>query len=291
MSTILVVDDEPGIVEVLEEHLQSEGYDTCHAFSGEEALASLAKLVPDLVILDVMLPGMDGYEVCRIMQADVRLNHIPVIMLTAQSATPNRVMGYQRGADDYITKPFEPDELSVRVRAQLHHLYHDTVSELTGLPGVEAVEKKIAEVLANDPSEWEIIYVDIANFSAYNEMIFVRGGRRDDRNGRARPEISSAWPERCRLCVRRRFCRAHGRRQVRYCRSYQPGRESNGDRPAYFLDAINDFYTPADSKQGHIVTINRQGALTKSGLCACASTWYATLSSFCAPVYCWQVGQ
>jgi len=61
MSTILVVDDEPGIVEVLEEHLQSEGYDTCHAFSGEEALASLAKFVPDLVILDVMLPGMDGY--------------------------------------------------------------------------------------------------------------------------------------------------------------------------------------------------------------------------------------
>lgn len=268
MSTILVVDDEPGIVEILEEHLQSEGYDTCHAFSGEEALASLAKFVPDLVILDVMLPGMDGYEVCRLMQADVRLNHIPVIMLTAQSATPNRVMGYQRGADDYITKPFEPDELSVRVRAQLHHLYHDTVSELTGLPGVEAVEKKIAEVLANDPSEWEIIYVDIANFSAYNESYsYVEGDEMIEtaalalksavlsRNGASSPYegdfVGHTGGDKFAIVV-------HTSRAEKVMETAQH----------IFSDAINDFYTPADSKQGHIVTINRQGALTKSGLCA-----------------------
>src|SRR5215210_388359 len=135
MSKILIVDDEPTIVELLEEHLQSEGYDTMHAYSGEEALQVLEKNTPDLVILDLMLPGMDGYEVCRLMQLNPRLNHIPVIMLTARSAVHNRVLGYQRGADDYVVKPFDPDELSVRVRAQLHHVYHDAVSELTGLPG------------------------------------------------------------------------------------------------------------------------------------------------------------
>src|SRR5436190_4435818 len=154
MSKILIVDDEPTIVELLEEHLRSEGYETMRAFSGEEALQMLEADVPDLVLLDLMLPGMDGYEVCRLMQKDARLNHIPVIMLTARGAVPNKVLGYERGADDYIVKPFEPDELSVRVRAQLHHLYHDSVSELTGLPGADAVEKRIEQVLASGSNDW-----------------------------------------------------------------------------------------------------------------------------------------
>ena len=115
MSRILIVDDEPAIVELLEEHLQSEGYETERAYSGEEALAQLDRSTPDLVILDLMLPGMDGYEVCRLMQADARLNHIPVIMLTARSAVPNKVLGYQRGADDYIVKPFSTGDLLDRV--------------------------------------------------------------------------------------------------------------------------------------------------------------------------------
>src|SRR5687767_6713000 len=177
MSKILIVDDEPTIVELLEEHLQSEGYDTAHAFSGEEALqVLLEESVPDLIILDLMLPGMDGYEVCRLIQADTRLNHIPVIMLTARSAVPNKVMGYQRGADDYIVKPFDPDELSVRVRAQLHHLYHESVSELTGLPGTQRIEEKIKERTSDSKSPWSIIYVDVANFTTYNEAYsFLEG--------------------------------------------------------------------------------------------------------------------
>src|SRR6476619_8269018 len=161
MSKILIVDDEPTIVELLEEHLRSEGYETNHAYSGEEALQLLDSDVPDLVILDLMLPGMDGYEVCRLMQKDARLNHIPVIMLTARSAVPNKVLGYQRGADDYVVKPFDPDELSVRVRAQLHHLYHDNVDELTGLPGSQAVENALREVMSEEGEQRAIAYIDI----------------------------------------------------------------------------------------------------------------------------------
>src|SRR5205814_4050088 len=123
-----------------------------------------------------MLPGMDGYEVCRLMQKDSRLNHIPVIMLTARSAVQNRVLGYQRGADDYVVKPFDPDELSVRVRAQLHHLYHDRVSELTGLPGSQIVEDKIQELTSDHSQPWAIIYVDIENFTVFNETYsFIEG--------------------------------------------------------------------------------------------------------------------
>src|SRR3954452_16445741 len=176
MSKILIVDDEPTIVELLEEHLRSEGYDTSHAYSGEEALQMLERDVPDLVLLDLMLPGMDGYEVCRLMQKDSRLNHIPVIMLTARSAVQNKVLGYQRGADDYVVKPFDPDELSVRVRAQLHHLYHESISELTGLPGSQSVEDIIRERTRGSNQPWAIIYVDIENFTVYNESYsFLEG--------------------------------------------------------------------------------------------------------------------
>src|SRR5919199_1979334 len=176
MSKILIVDDEPTIVELLEEHLRSEGYETMRAFSGEEALQMLEADIPDLVLLDLMLPGMDGYEVCRLMQRDSRLNHIPVIMLTARNAVPNKVLGYQRGADDYVVKPFDPEELSVRVRAQLHHLYHDSVSELTGLPGPQLVEDKIQEYTSRDGMTWAIIYTDIENFTVYNETYsFLEG--------------------------------------------------------------------------------------------------------------------
>ena len=270
MSTILVVDDEPAIVEILEDHLQSEGYDTCHAFSGEEALSNLDKFVPDLVILDLMLPGMDGYEVCRIMQADARFNHIPVIMLTAQGAVPNKVMGYQRGADDYMIKPFDVDELSVRVRAQLHHLYHDTVSELTGLPGVDAVEKKIAEVLANDPSKWEIIYVDIANFTAYNESYsYIEGDEMIEMaavalksavqavqdEGEADPNAESDF-----------VGHAGGDKFAIIVHTSQ-AQEVTEKAQRIFTESTTDFYTPADNKLGYLVTINHQGAVTQSGLC------------------------
>src|SRR5690348_17100739 len=119
MSKILVVDDEPLIVEMIEDTLSSEGYEINKAYSGEEALSVIENNPPDLVLLDLMLPGMDGYEVCRQMQRDARFSHIPVIMLTAKSAIADRVSGYDRGADDYITKPFDPDELLIRVRAQI----------------------------------------------------------------------------------------------------------------------------------------------------------------------------
>lgn len=170
MSRILVVDDEPLIVEMIEETLISDGHEILKAYSGEEALQKVDAELPDLVLLDLMLPGMDGYEVCRHMQRDARLNHIPVIMLTAKSAISDRVAGYERGADDYITKPFDADELLLRVRAQLQHLVKEDSSSLTGLPGSKAVELEIEDRTSDPDEEWSIIYIDIDRLTPYNEV-------------------------------------------------------------------------------------------------------------------------
>ena len=170
MSRILVVDDEPLIVEMIEETLIGDGHEVFKAYSGEEALQRANDEMPDLVLLDLMLPGMDGYQVSRQMQGDARLNHIPIIMLTARSAVSDRVAGYEGGADDYITKPFDADELLLRVRAQLQHLNREDRSELTGLPGSRVVQEEIEERTSNPDEPWSIIYIDIDRFTAYNEV-------------------------------------------------------------------------------------------------------------------------
>jgi len=117
--TILVVDDESHIVELVKFNLEKEGYHVITAENGKEA-AEMAKMKkPDLIILDVMLPEMDGYEVCRIIQKDSEISDTPIIMLTAKCEEIDKVLGLEIGADDYVTKPFSPRELLARVKARL----------------------------------------------------------------------------------------------------------------------------------------------------------------------------
>ena len=113
---VLVVDDEPMVREVLERYLRNEGFDVSTAEDGPEALATFASDEPDLVLLDLMLPQIDGYEVFRRMRATAET---PVIMLTARGEETDRVVGLELGADDYVTKPFSPREVVARVRAVL----------------------------------------------------------------------------------------------------------------------------------------------------------------------------
>jgi two-component system response regulator MprA len=128
MTTILVVDDDPKICSVLRRGLRFEGYDVHVAEDGPQALEIARQEPPDLVLLDVMLPGMDGLEVCRRLR---RGTSMPILMLTARDAVPDRIAGLDSGADDYLVKPFDFDELLARIRALLRRVQPSDEAILT----------------------------------------------------------------------------------------------------------------------------------------------------------------
>lgn len=113
---ILVVDDEEDIRELVRFNLSREGYDVICVATGEEGLTAAKDSVPDLIVLDLMLPGVDGLDVCKILKADLKTRHIPIVMLTAKGEEADIVTGLELGADDYVTKPFSPRVLTARIK-------------------------------------------------------------------------------------------------------------------------------------------------------------------------------
>ena len=159
---VLVVEDEPDIRDLLAFHLEREGYLVTRASTGAEALRQLRATAPDLVILDLMLPEMDGLEVCRRLRADAGTAALPVIMLTAKGDEVDRVVGLEIGADDYIVKPFSPKELLARVRAVLRRSRAPEAGTLLAVGGI-ALDSATHQVsvggqpLALTPKEFDLL--------------------------------------------------------------------------------------------------------------------------------------
>jgi signal transduction histidine kinase len=118
-SKILIVDDAVDTVELLRKRFQAEGYETAEAYNGEEGLQKVPEFNPDLIVLDIMMPKIDGYEVCQRLKADENTKYIPILMLTAKGEVEDKIKGLDIGADDYLSKPFEYKELSARARSLL----------------------------------------------------------------------------------------------------------------------------------------------------------------------------
>ncbi len=116
---ILIVDDEPDLAETIQMNLEMEGYECLVAYDGNRGLERARKENPDLIILDVMLPGMNGYKVCRLLKFDEKYKRIPIIMLTAEAQEQDRRLGEQTGADYYMTKPFSADKLLAKIKEYL----------------------------------------------------------------------------------------------------------------------------------------------------------------------------
>jgi two-component system phosphate regulon response regulator PhoB len=124
VSTVLIVEDERDLLALLDFNLRQAGFETLLAASAEEALAHVRRAVPDLVVLDLMLPDLPGTEVCRRLKGSDRTRHVPVVMLTAKGEEMDRVVGFELGADDYVVKPFSVRELALRLKAVLRRAPH-----------------------------------------------------------------------------------------------------------------------------------------------------------------------
>src|SRR4249920_490404 len=177
-ETILVVDDDPDIARFVEVNLRSAGYDVAVAADGEEALEKAGELRPDLVLLDVMMPRIDGFEVAQRLRKNPQTANTSIIMLTAKALSADKVTGLQSGADDYIIKPFDPIELLARVKGTLRRAKEmRNLSPLTGLPGNIRIQEEI-ERQVREARPFAVLYCDLDNFKAYNDQKgFVRGDR------------------------------------------------------------------------------------------------------------------
>jgi phosphate regulon transcriptional regulator PhoB len=147
---ILVVDDEPDIVELVSYNLKKEGFEVSSASDGEEALTKIRKEKFDFLILDLMLPGIRGMDLCRIIRSEPKTKNLPVIMLTAKGEEVDRILGLETGADDYMTKPFSPRELVARVRAVMRRTAERPSDEKIVRAGDLVINKETYSVLKRD---------------------------------------------------------------------------------------------------------------------------------------------
>jgi len=151
---ILIVEDEKDIVKMLEYNLKKDGFRTISAQDGEDALEYAVREHPDLIILDLMLPGMDGLEVCKELKKETKTALIPIIMLTAKAQESDKVVGLELGADDYVTKPFSPRELIARIKAVLRRAKEkDKLPEVLRLGDLVIDLSKIAVSVKDKPVE------------------------------------------------------------------------------------------------------------------------------------------
>ena len=153
---LLVVDDDPGLLLAVSDTLRAEGYDVATARRGADALVRVAEALPDLIISDIRMPGMDGYQLVRNLRSNARTRLVPIVFLSAKDETADRIQGFRTGVDAYLTKPFEPEELGAVVAAILHRVER-THSDLARMFGEK--ENEVQEFIRDEEltdAEWRV---------------------------------------------------------------------------------------------------------------------------------------
>lgn len=170
MKKILAVDDNTDILKIVDRLFKPPEYAVTGVTQAEEAWEKIEKENPDLIILDIVLPGMNGFQFCQKLKADLNTTFIPVIMLTEKKETADRITGIKYGADDYLPKPFDLDELKVRVEGVIERSSRTlSANPLTRLPGNISIEKEIKNRIEQG-EKFAVAYLDIDHFKAYNDL-------------------------------------------------------------------------------------------------------------------------
>lgn len=167
---ILVVEDDADVAELLLMFFNSQGYEIFHADNGREGIALARSKLPNLILLDIMLPDMDGFDICKELRSKNLTKFIPTIFLTQRNARADKVEGLQLGADDYITKPFDVEELRVRVQKSIFNATRDHLhEEITGLPTGPLVDEQHA-LFHQSSANWKRFDIRVAGFEAFRDV-------------------------------------------------------------------------------------------------------------------------
>jgi PleD family two-component response regulator len=172
---ILVVEDDLDISTMLRIYFTTQGYEVTVAGRGMEALAQTRKQLPSVIVLDIMLPDIDGYEVCAKLRSALRTSHVPIIFLTQKDERSDRIAGLELGADDYITKPFDIEELRLRVQNAMRRAERESLTNpTTGLPSGKLIEEQLRGLMRR--KGWGLLYIGLTDLDAFTDVYgFVAG--------------------------------------------------------------------------------------------------------------------
>jgi diguanylate cyclase (GGDEF)-like protein len=262
-ETILVVDDDADIARFVEVNLRSVGYDVSVAADGEEALVKAEEIRPDLVLLDVMMPRVDGFEVAQRLRRNPRTSNTSIIMLTAKALSSDKVLGLTSGADDYIIKPFDPIELLARVKTTLRRARDmRSLSPLTGLPGNIRIQDEIQRNIDED-LPFAVLYCDLDHFKAYNDHYgFVKGDRVIQASARILQEAAMEYAR------TDGFVGHVGGDDFVVVLPPDVADVAAARICERFNDEVASFYDRADLERGYVEVEDRQGKLQRFGLIA-----------------------
>ncbi len=257
---VLVVDDDDDIRAILAVSLGLAGFDVVEARDGVEGLDTAQRMSPDAIVLDVMMPRLDGLSMLEQLRADPRLSHVPVIMLTARAQPGQAAEGLRAGADDYLAKPFDSHELVARIESSIRRAdQHRSRNPLTGLPGNEQILTELQRRLERQ-EPLALLYADLDDFKAYNDYYgFMRGDQALQRLAQVLRTATDELP-------RDRSFVGHVGGDDFVAVVEPPVAQAVAERVCVLFDELSPLlYDPEDRQAGGIVLADRQGDTRRFG--------------------------